>query len=287
MCVDDRVAENTASQINEIIPLVKFAFFPDIHPYGLNFRQFIEDAHNVFWLSLKSVSSPGSYETLPTCTTIGTVADLGLQVLAFLGFSPIYLVGVDLDYKKHKTVIKHDRGNWTATKDDDPSHFDPRYFGAGAAYHEPSPYNVLMSGFQSARELLDKKGIRVLNAGVGGSLEVFPRVDFRSLFNFEEDIELEMLLSAVDPELQQDALQALRGDKVIAVRDDWDEKSPFQVTTLQLAEQLIPKVIFTHIPYGPFGNRYLFIRRHNVSSAITTTNLVQKREDRRAHEITE
>ena len=271
MCVDDRVAENTASQINEIIPLVKFAFFPDIHPYGLDFRQFIEDAHNVFWLSLKSVSSPGSYETLPTCTTIGTVADLGLQVLAFMGFSPIYLVGVDLDYKKHKTVIKHDRGNWTATKDDDPSHFDPRYFGAGAAYHEPSPYNVLISGFQSARELLDKKGIRVLNASVGGSLEVFPRVDFRSLFNFREDAELEMLVSAIDQELQQDALKALRGDKVIKVQDDWDEESPFQVTTLQLAEQLIPKVIFTHIPYGPFGNRYLFIRREKVSSAAATT----------------
>ena len=271
MCIDDRVAENTASKINEIIPLVRFAFFPDIHPYGLDFRQFIEDAHNVFWLSLKSVSSPGSYETLPTCTTIGTVADLGLQVLAFMGFSPIYLLGVDLDYKKHKTVIKHDRGNWTATKDDDPSHFDPRYFGAGAAYHEPSPYNVLISGFQSAKELLDKKGIRVLNAGVGGSLEVFPRVDFRSLFNFGEDIELEMLLDAIHPELRRGALQALRGDKVVEVRDDWDEKTLFQVTTLQLAEQLMPKVIFTHIPYGPFGDRYLFIRREKVPSAAATT----------------
>jgi glycosyltransferase involved in cell wall biosynthesis len=262
MCVDDRVAENTASQINEIIPLAKFAFFPDIHPCGLDFRDFIEDAHNVFWLSLKSVHDPtGSYETLPTCSTRGTVAHLGLQVLAFLGFSPIYLVGVDMDYKEHKTVENPHQQKWTATRDDDPNHFDPRYFGARAKYYRPSTYKVLISGFEHAKELLDRKGIGVLNAGVGGSLEVFPRVDFRSLFNFEEDIELEMLLSAVDPELQQDALQALRGDKVIKVRDDWDEKSPFQVTTLRLAEQLIPKVIFTHIPYGPFGNRYLFIRR--------------------------
>ena len=266
MCVDDRVAENTASQINEIIPLVRFAFFPDIHPYGLDFRQFIEDSHNVFWLSLKSVSSPGSYETLPTCSTIGTVADLGLQVLAFMGFSPIYLVGVDLDYRKHKTVIKHDRGNWTATRDDDPSHFDPRYFGAGAEYHEPSPHNTLISGFRSAKELLDTKGIRVLNAGIGGALEVFPRVDFCSLFDFGEDVEVEMLLSAVPPDLQPDARDALRADRLIKVLDDWDERSPLQVTTLQLADQLIPKVVFTHIPYGPLGNRYLFIRRENVST---------------------
>ena len=264
MCVDDRVADSSASKINETVALVDYAFFPDIHPYGLDFRQFVEDAHNVYWLSLKSISGPGSYETLPACSTIGTVAHAGLQVLAFMGFSPIYLVGVDLDYKKHKTVIKHERGNWTATKDDDPSHFDPRYFGAGAKYHEPSPHHVLLSGFRSAKQLLDKKGIMVLNAGVGGSLEVFPRVDFRSLFDFEEDIEVEMLLSAVPSELQRDALQALRGDKVIKAQDDWDEKTPLQVTTLRLAEQLIPKVIFTHIPYGPVGNRCLFIRRDSM-----------------------
>ncbi len=264
MCVDDRVAESSASKINEIVTLVDYAFFPDIHPYGLDFQRFIEDAHNVYWLSLKSISSPGSYETLPTCSTIGTVAHLGLQVLAFMGFSPIYLVGVDLDYKKHKTVIKHDQGNWTATRDDDPSHFDPRYFGAGAKYHEPSPYYVLISGFPTAKQLLDKKGIRVLNASVGGSLEVFPRVDFRSLFDFDEDIELEMLLSGISPALQPDARVALRADGVIKAQDDWDERSPLQVTTLPLAEQLIPKVIFTHVPYGPFGNRCLFIRRDNV-----------------------
>ena len=265
MCIDDRVAESTASQINEIIPLVKFAFFPDVHPTRLDFRSFLEDAHNVFWLSLKSVQDPtGSYETLPTCTTIGTVAHLGLQVLAFMGFSPIYLVGVDLDYKKHKTVIKHDQWNWTATQDDDPSHFDPRYFGAGAKYYRPSTCRVLIAGFEHSKEPLDKKGIEVVNAGIGGLLETFPRVDFRSLFDFTEETELEMLLSAVPSELKRDALRALRGDGVIEVQDDWDERTPLQVTTLQVAEPLIPQVIFTHIPYGPLGDRCLFIRRDNV-----------------------
>ena len=271
MCIDDRVAENTASQINEIIPLAQFAFFPDIHPCGLDFRDFIEDAHNVFWLSLKSVHDPtGSYQALPTCTTRGTVAHLGLQVLAFMGFSPIYLVGVDLDYKKHKTVENPDQQKWTATKDDDPNHFDPRYFGAGAKYYRPSIHRFLISGFEHAKELLDRKGIEVLNAGIGGLLETFPRVDFRSLFNFEGDIELEMLLDVIHPELRRDALQALRGDKVIEVQDHWDEETPFQVTTLQVAERLIPQVIFTHVPYGPFGDRYLFIRREKVSTATAT-----------------
>ena len=217
------------------------------------------------------------HDDLPNCNKGGTVTFSGLQVLAFMGFSPIYLVGVDMDYKDHATAVKHDQENWTASQNDDPNHFDPRYFGAGAKYHHPQ-LEHLLPWLQHAKENLDRKEVKVLNAGVGGSLEVFPRVDFRSLFNYEEDVELEMLLSAVDAELQQDALQALRGDKVIEVRDDWDEKSPFQVTTLQLGEQLIPKVIFTHIPYGPSGNHYLFIRREKVSSAAATTAARQLRE---------
>ena len=267
MCIDNRVAENTAPKINEIVPLTRFAFFPDIHPRGGDFREFIKDSNNIFWLSLESVSSPGSYETLPTCSTIGTVAHLGLQVLVFMGFSPIYLVGIDLDYKEHKTVVKDTKADWTATKDDDPSHFDPRYFGAGAKYHEPSPFKVLVSGFENDKEILDKKGIRVMNAGIGGLVETFPRVDFRSLFNYEDAVELEMLLSAIPPALRRDAREALKGDKVITVHDDWNEKRPFTVTSTHLGEQLIPEVIMTHTPYGPFRKRHLFIRRDAAPNA--------------------
>jgi FkbM family methyltransferase len=260
MCVDDRVAEDTAPRINEIIPLVRFAFFPDIHPIqrGMDFRHFIADAHNIFWLSLKGY---GFYENLPTCGLGGTVAYTALQVLAFMGFSQIHLVGVDMEFKDHETAIKHDERNWTATQDDDPNHFDPRYFGTGAKYHYPRLHENMLPWLERAKEQLDAKGVKVLNAGIGGSLEIFPRVDFRSLFDIEEEIELEMLLSAVPPDLRPQARDGLQGDRVIEVAADWDEQGPVQVTTLQLAEQLIPRVIFTHIPYGPFGNRYLFVRR--------------------------
>jgi len=268
MCVDHRVAEDTASQINEIVPLISYAFFPDRHPAGLDFRNFIDDAYNVFWLS---AAHRGFHDDLPRCGLGGTVTHVGLQVLAFMGFSPIYLIGVDMDYKDHASAVKHDKWHWTSTRDDDPNHFDPRYFGAGTKYHYPTLREDMLPSLQRAKEHLDEKGIRVLNAGIGGSLEIFPRVDFRSLFDVGEDVELEMLLSAVPSELQRDALRALRGNKVIGVQDDWNEKSHLQVTTLQLAEQLIPKVIFTHIPYGPFGNRYLFVRREKVLTATATT----------------
>jgi hypothetical protein len=267
MCADDRVAQDTAHRINEIVPLVKFAFFPDVHPGGLDFRDFIKDADNVFWLSLRW---GGFYDNLPRCGLGGTVSHAGLQVLAFMGFSPICLIGVDMEFKRHQTVIKHDRRNWTATQDDDPNHFDPRYFGSGAKFHYPRLHEAMLPSLQYAKEHLDEKGVKVLNAGIGGSLEVFPRVDFRSLFDLGEEAELEMLLSAVPSSLQANARDALRNDRVVEKHDSWNERSPFQVTTLRLAQQLIPKVIFTHIPYGPLGNRYLFIMREKLSSATAT-----------------
>jgi len=271
MCVDDRVAEDIASRINEVVPLVSYAFFPDIHPSGVDFRRFIEDVRNIFWLSLKGGEQAVFHDDLPACGLGGTVTRAGLQVLAFMGFSPIFLVGVDMDYRDHATAVTHEKWHLTSTRNDDPNHFDPRYFGAGAKYHQPRLHDSYLPFLQRAKEHLDRKGVKVLNAGIDGSLEIFPRVDFRSLFNFKEDAELEMLLDAVPSELQQDSLQALRGDKIIEVQDDWDEKCPFTVTSAQLGERLIPKVIFTHIPYGPFGNRYLFIRREKVSSAAAVT----------------
>ena len=36
---------------------------------------------------------------------------------------------------------------------------------------------------------------------------------------------------------------------------------PTAVTTLRLAEQMVPQAIFTHVPYGPVGDRYLFVGR--------------------------
>ena len=36
--------------------------------------------------------------------------------------------------------------------------------------------------YEQSRRVCDSLGVQVLNATVGGKLEVFPRVDYRSLF---------------------------------------------------------------------------------------------------------
>lgn len=259
MCVDERVAEDMASESKQLVRMSRYAFFPDVHPSGVDFRAFIEDAENVFWLSL---DWGGFYQDLPHVGLGGTVANVGLQVLCFMGFSPIYLVGVDMDYKDHKTAIKHDQRNWTSTIDDDPNHFDPRYFGKGRKYHYPRLVENMLPSMQKAKDITDRLGIKVFNAGVGGALEVFPRVDFRNLFNESYEQELQMFLRAIGPEWHGSSLEdAFPAAKIIENSTDWSPDLPFSISRSELAEKLIPKAIFTHIPYGPISDRYLFVKR--------------------------
>jgi len=64
---------------------------------------------------------------------------------------------------------------------DDPSHFDPRYFGAGYRWHDPQ-VERMEEGYRVAKEFYESRGLEICNATAGGHLEVFPRVSFDSLF---------------------------------------------------------------------------------------------------------
>ncbi|UCG13682.1 MAG: DUF115 domain-containing protein [Deltaproteobacteria bacterium] len=265
MCVDERVAEDMAPEINAFVNRFRYAVFPDVHPGGVDFREFIGDGENVFWLSL---DWGGFYQDLPRCGLGGTVANVGLQVLSFMGFSPIYLVGVDMDYKDHETALKEDQRNWTSVRDDDPNHFDPRYFGTGRKYHYPRVVENMLPSLERAKDITDSLGIQVLNAGVGGLLETFPRVEFSSLFSLSYEEELRLLLDAVDPNAHGSSLEeAFPNARRIETSSVWPLEAPVVIAGSQLAEQLIPKVIFTHIPYGPINDRHLFIKRDGPNAA--------------------
>jgi glycosyltransferase involved in cell wall biosynthesis/uncharacterized Rossmann fold enzyme len=117
-----------------------------------------------------------------------TVAITMMQLAAYMGFSDIYLVGCDTRYVVPSNV---DQGGPTAgdgrgllltsTADDDPNHFDPRYFGRGRRWHNPQVAKMI-EHYGYARDALQGTGVSVYNATLGGDLEVFPRVEFDSLF---------------------------------------------------------------------------------------------------------
>jgi hypothetical protein len=58
---------------------------------------------------------------------------------------------------------------------DDVSHFHPNYFGSGVSYLTPR-VDKMERAYEAARDFAARKGMKILNATVGGQLEVFPRV---------------------------------------------------------------------------------------------------------------
>jgi hypothetical protein len=110
----------------------------------------------------------------------GTVTFLNMQLAWFLGAARIYLIGFDHYYAPPRP---NDRvqGSVITSAAEDVNHFDPRYFGPGYRWHDPQ-VERMEAAYRVAREFFAARGIPVFNATAGGRLEVFPRVDFDSLF---------------------------------------------------------------------------------------------------------
>jgi len=106
-----------------------------------------------------------------------TVTNVSLHIAFFMGFDPVYLIGVDHFY----LCAAPPNARWTS-EGHDVDHFDPNYLPVGMDSFGPDlerserSYRMVEKGYREA-------GRQVLNAGVDSRLEIFPRVDYRSLFN--------------------------------------------------------------------------------------------------------
>ena len=118
-----------------------------------------------------------SYAFDRRCFWGGTVSFLNLQLAAFLGCKEIVLIGFDHSYKVPEDKI---RDNVIVSDEADVNHIHPDYFGPGYRWHDPHVH-LMEQAYQHARSSLGEAGIRVLNATVGGKLEVFDRVPYTSL----------------------------------------------------------------------------------------------------------
>ena len=112
-----------------------------------------------------------------------TVTITLMQLAVKLGAKRIFLIGCDTEYEIPETAKVLDKDDNRVDKrivldeDNDPNHFDPRYFGKDKLWHTPNP-KLMISHYEKSYDVCLQNGIEVFNAGKGGKLEVFPRVDF-------------------------------------------------------------------------------------------------------------
>jgi hypothetical protein len=106
-----------------------------------------------------------------------TVTNVCLQLAFHMGFEQVILIGVD-----HSFAAKGKPNATVVSEGDDQSHFDPRYFGKGFRWQLPD-LDTSEQGYWMARQAFEAAGRSVLDATIGGHLQVFPKVDYNSLFD--------------------------------------------------------------------------------------------------------
>lgn len=253
---DDLVVQDMYNEINrEILPHVQHAFFPDLHPSNVNFKSFIENRENVYWLN----TDKSEYRNdLPNCGINKTVVNAGMQIAAYMGFSEIYLIGVDMTFEDQK-VKKLNSRNWEADEHD-PNHFDPRYFGKGRKYHNPTTHEMIEK-FEAGKRFFNSLGVNVYNAGLGGKLEVFPRKDFASLFNYTDE-EIYSLINHIEFLKQKNISFTYLFEKAVLLKkdEDYQQYDVFRVP-IDVASTYINKAINSYVPVGPYQQQFFFLKK--------------------------
>lgn len=148
----------------------------------LNMPRFVNWSHrNLFEgneqiIYLRESFSPRFEEDLTRGIWVGaTVTFVALQIAYYMGFEKVILIGVDHRYSRSGTP--HTTVSGSAT---DPDHFDPAYFPPGFRWQLPD-LKTSEIAYQMALEAYQADSREILDATMDGNLQVFPKVDYRSV----------------------------------------------------------------------------------------------------------
>ena len=139
-------------------------------------RKWLKPANNLHFLYTSYTGPRFSTDITGRLWEGATVTNIALQVAYYLGFQEVILIGVD-----HNFVSQGKPNTTVVSTGNDPNHFSGAYFGKGFRWQLPD-LETSEIAYQFAREAYEKAGRRVLDATVGGKLQVFDKVDYNSLF---------------------------------------------------------------------------------------------------------
>jgi glycosyltransferase involved in cell wall biosynthesis len=120
-----------------------------------------------------------------------TVTYAALQFAYYMGFSQVILIGVD-----HSFQVDGWPNSEAVSEGNDPNHFDPNYFGRGVRWQLPDLQNSEKS-YELAKRVFEADGRVILDGTVDGHLTVFPKIDYRDVFESQRRIDERVMSSAL------------------------------------------------------------------------------------------
>ena len=176
---DQVVLENMLSELGDTVSQSQLTFL-SAHNYSICSEQ-LKYVDNVLWMAKRFLPPHNSrYRFSPDASKEViegvTITYTCMQIAAYMGFSEIYLLGIDHNYP----IEIDDDGNIIKNDDSVKAYF-------GDAMVSMSDINLpkvveMTRAYISAEKYSRENGFRIYNATRGGKLEVFQRVDFDALF---------------------------------------------------------------------------------------------------------
>ena len=165
-CVNSNVVNQFAHEIDQVHS-VKFV--------TARARETLNNHRHTFFF--ESIPEVGFNQDLSTETWYEgwTVTYCAMQVAFYLGFSAVILVGVDHYFKDSGPPDTP-----TTARGPDVNHFHPDYFGKGTVWEYPNLARSEQS-YQIAKEVYENHGRTIIDATIGGHLQIFDKGDYETL----------------------------------------------------------------------------------------------------------
>ena len=108
----------------------------------------------------------------------GTVTCTCIQIAAYMGFSEIYLIGIDHNFR----VIVDEKGN-TVVDNSVKDHFCEDYEADYIKNVQPPELGKTTNSYINMKAYCEENGVRICNSTRGGKLEVFERIPLETVLS--------------------------------------------------------------------------------------------------------
>lgn len=139
-------------------------------------RKWLEPKDNLHFLYTTYTGPKFAQDASKRLWEGATVTYTALQLAYHMGFSTVVLIGVDHSFKS-----KGKPNQTVESQGDDPNHFSPEYFGKGFRWQLPD-LDTSEAAYRMAHQAFLADQRQVLDATIGGQLDVFPKVDYDTYF---------------------------------------------------------------------------------------------------------
>ncbi len=149
-------------------------------------KEIVHEGPNTFYINTVNLPDEAKRFSTDICSYVTegwTVTHAALQIIHYMGFTEVYIVGMDHRFSQ---FIEGQENKEDIIKGADVDHFHPNYFGYGQAWDHPDLINSEIS-YRAALDVYRNNGRMIFDCTINGACKVFPKLPVDILYQTPTD----------------------------------------------------------------------------------------------------